>query len=152
MIYRLIIFLLINFAALAIGSYFTSKGVSSDWYEELAKAPWTPPGWFFGFAWTSIMVLFSIYMALLWPEMFHKKLLITLFSLQWVLNVIWNPTFFYFNNMLAGLFIIVMLTLLVGFILFMYWPELKYKSLLLLPYFVWLVIATSLNGYTLLKN
>jgi hypothetical protein len=37
--YRIIIFLLINFGALAIGSFFTGKGVPSDWYEGLIKAP-----------------------------------------------------------------------------------------------------------------
>jgi tryptophan-rich sensory protein len=53
MFYRLIIFLALNFAALAIGGLFTSKGVSSDWYAGIAKAPWTPPGWAFGAAWTT---------------------------------------------------------------------------------------------------
>ena len=45
MIYRLIAFLLLNFGALAIGGFFTGKGVTSDWYADLLKAPWTPPGW-----------------------------------------------------------------------------------------------------------
>jgi tryptophan-rich sensory protein len=44
------------------------------------------------------------------------------------------------------------LTALIGFFLFFYWPELKLKSALILPYFIWLIIATSLNGYILLKN
>ena len=40
MIYRIIIFLIINFGALALGGLFTSKGVPSEWYAGLAKAPW----------------------------------------------------------------------------------------------------------------
>jgi len=36
---RIIIFLLINFGALALGGLFTGKGVPSDWYQELNKAP-----------------------------------------------------------------------------------------------------------------
>jgi len=55
MIYRLITFLLLNFGALAVGGFFTGKGVPSYWYSDLIKAPWTPPGWVFGFAWTTIM-------------------------------------------------------------------------------------------------
>jgi tryptophan-rich sensory protein len=152
MIYRLVIFLVINFGALAIGSLFTSKGVPSDWYLGLAKAPWTPPGWMFGFAWTTIMICFSIYMAYLWPLVENKSYLIALFIIQWLLNVTWNPTFFYFHNVLAGLLIIVGLTLLIGFFLFYFWPVLKLKSLLILPYVIWLVIATSLNAYILYKN
>ncbi len=152
MIYRLIIFLALNFAALAIGGLFTSKGVPSDWYINIAKAPWTPPGWVFGFAWTVIMVCLGIYMAYAWPVIENKKLLICLYAVQWILNVGWNPTFFYYHNVLAGLLIISVLTALVGFILFFYWPELKLKSALIAPYLIWLLIATSLNSYILLKN
>ena len=152
MIYRLIIFLLINFGALAIGGFFSGKGVPSDWYKGLVKAPWTPPGWVFGFAWTTIMICFSVYLAYLWPVMENKNLLIALFIVQWILNVGWNPTFFYYHNILAGLFLIVSLTALIGFFLLFYWPELKLKSILILPYLIWLMIATSLNGYILLRN
>jgi len=152
MIYRLIIFLALNFAALAIGGLFTSKGVPSDWYLDMAKAPWTPPGWVFGSAWTFIMICFSVYMAYLWPNVENKNLLMGLFILQWILNAGWNPTFFYFHNILGGLFIISGLSLLIGFLLVFYWPQLKLKSALLLPYFIWLLIATSLNGYIYLKN
>lgn len=152
MIYRLIIFLALNFAALAIGGLFTSKGVPSDWYIDMAKAPWTPPGWVFGSAWTFIMICFSVYMAYLWPNVENKNLLMGLFILQWILNAGWNPTFFYYHNILGGLFIISGLTLLIGFLLVFYWPQLKLKSALLLPYFIWLLIATSLNAYIYLKN
>ena len=152
MIYRLIIFLLINFGALAIGRYFTVKGVPSDWYKGLNKAPWTPPGWVFGFAWTTIMICFSIYMAYIWPVAVNKSLLITLFVVQWILNVTWNPIFFYYHQTRWALVIITMLTVLVGVFLFYYWAELQLKSLLILPYLIWLLIATSLNGYVVLKN
>jgi benzodiazapine receptor len=152
MIYRLIIFLALNFGALAIGGMFTSKGVPSDWYIGIAKAPWTPPGWVFGAAWTTIMICYGVYMALAWPVIDNKNLLIGLFALQWILNTGWNPTFFYYHNVLAGFLIICALTALIGFILLFYWPELKIKSVLLLPYLIWLIIATSLNGYILFKN
>ncbi len=152
MIYRLILFLIINFGALAVGGFFTGKGVPSDWYSDLTKAPWTPPGWGFGFAWTMIMICFTVYMAYLWPIIANKKILIALFIFQWVLNVSWNPTFFYYHNVLIGLIIIIALTILVGIFLLLYWTEMKYKSILILPYFIWLIIATSLNYYILLKN
>lgn len=152
MIKRLIIFLLINFAALAIGGFYTGQGVSSDWYANLDKAPWTPPGWFFGFAWTTIMILFSFYMAYLWPKINNKKLLFGLYIVQWILNVGWNPTFFHFKNILGGLFVINTLTILVGIFFFFYYRELKLKSLLILPYLIWLIVATSLNAYILVQN
>lgn len=152
MIYRLIIFLVLNFGALALGGLFTSKGVPSEWYVNLNKAPWTPPGWVFGFAWTAIMICFSIYMAAAWRAIPNKKLLVILYSIQWILNVAWNPTFFYYNKVLVALFIISMLTVLIGFTLLYYRRTLQLKSILLVPYFAWLLIATSLNGYIYFNN
>ena len=152
MFLRLVIFLLINFAALGLGGLFTSGGVGSEWYAALDKAPWTPPGWVFGAAWTSVMICFSFYMAHLWPTAANKKLLLGLFILQWILNVGWNPVFFHFHNVGFGLAVISALTLLVGFFLVFYFPPLKLKSLLLLPYFIWVLIATSLNAYVLIQN
>ena len=152
MLPRLLIFLLLNFGALGIGGYFTGAGVRSDWYADLAKAPWTPPGWVFGFAWTSIMICFSIYMAFLWKTGIDKKRLASLYSLQWLLNVLWNPLFFYFHRTGLSMFDISALTLLVGYLLFHYRKDLLWKSALLLPYFIWLLIASSLNGFIVLGN
>ena len=102
MIYNLTIFLILNFGALALGSFFTLKAVTSQWYINLKKAPWTPPGWVFGSAWTIIMICFSFYITFLWPVIENKNFLLTLFVAQWVLNVGWNPTFFYLKKVLAG--------------------------------------------------
>lgn len=152
MFLRTLIFLILNFLALGLGSFFTADGVASLWYQNLAKAPWSPPGWMFGAAWTSIMICFSVYMAYLWPLVQSNKKLILLYAMQWILNVSWNPTFFYFHQISLAFFIIVGLTLLVAYFLFDYRLTLKLKSLLLLPYFIWLLIASSLNGYILIFN
>lgn len=152
MLTRLIIFFLLNFGALALGSLFTSKEVKAAWYIGLDKAPWTPPGWVFGFAWTLIMIGFSFYLSYLWPKFEQKKLFITLFVIQWILNVSWNPVFFYYHNVLGGFIIISALTLLITYYLFNFSTILNYKSVYILPYFLWLLIATSLNAYILIKN
>ena len=152
MILRIICFLVLNFLALGIGGIFTGKGVPSEWYVQLNKAPWTPPGWMFGFAWTSIMICFALYMAYLWPSLENKRTLVTLFGIQWMLNVAWNPLFFHFHYTGLALTCILGLTILIGYMLMTYWSTLNMKSALLLPYFIWLLIATSLNAYILLNN
>lgn len=152
MIYRLLFFLAINFGALALGGLFTTKGVPSDWYVTINKAPWTPPGWMFGFAWTTIMICFSIYMAQAWKFVRNKKLLVLLFSVQWILNVGWSPVFFYYHEVLPALIIIGALTLLTGFMFFFYRSMLQLRTLYILPYVIWLCIATSLNAYIYLMN
>ena len=152
MLARTLLFAIINFAALGLGGLFTSKGVSSIWYSSLQKAPWTPPGWVFGAAWTTIMICFAFFMALLWPKAENKQLLVGLFIAQWILNVLWNPVFFHYHHSSTGLLVIGLLTLLVGYFQFKFIPELNYSSLLVTPYLLWLIIATSLNGYIVFNN
>lgn len=152
MLIRLLIFLVINFAALGLGSLLMGTGPASDWYQNLNKAPWTPPGWVFGAAWTLIMICFAIYMAYGWDRISNRNTLLFLFIAQWILNVLWNPVFFRFHLVLPGLLIIAALTLLVGYMFFNYFPQLKALSILILPYLIWLLIATSLNGYIYVRN
>mgnify|MGYP000038247188 CR=1 FL=1 len=152
MIQRILIFLLINFGALALGGIFAGQGASSDWYQNLNKAPWTPPGWVFGVAWTAIMIAFSVYMDYLYGQVENKTQLGILFGIQWILNVAWNPAFFYFHQPMIGLIIISALTLLVLFFLIWYWKDLTWYSAFLLPYLIWLLIATSLNSYIVFNN
>lgn len=152
MIPRLILFLALNFGALALGGIFAGQGAVSDWYDGLQKAPWTPPGWVFGFAWTTIMICFSIFMSMAWEKVNDKKKFVLLFSIQWILNVGWNPSFFYYHNVLFGLIIICSLTLLIAYLLVDYYKKLGSLTFFLLPYLIWLCIATSLNGYILFMN
>ncbi|WP_142783324.1 TspO/MBR family protein [Changchengzhania lutea] len=145
------VFLIINFGALAIGSLLMANGPMTDWYNSLNQAPWTPPGWVFGTAWTTIMICFSVYMAYLYFEHPSTKLKL-MFLVQFILNIIWNYMFFNQHMVLLGLVVIVALTLVVAKFLFGYKNQLKAKSLLILPYFIWLIIATSLNAYIFLYN
>jgi len=149
---RLILFLILNFGALALGGLFTSTGVSSDWYQNMNQAPWTPQGWVFGAAWTFIMICFAFFMTFAYDVAKDKSMLITLFVAQWILNVGWNPVFFYFQEVLFGLIVISALTILVYYLLFKFSGSLKWKSLFILPYAIWLAIATSLNAYIYLYN
>jgi benzodiazapine receptor len=144
---RILFFLILNFLALYLGSLATTDGVTSDWYNQLLKAPWTPPGWVFGFAWTLIMICFAFYMAIALEKVEHVKTLLALYVLQWFLNVLWNPVFFHYQEVFAGLILILTLAHLVTFILFRYLKSMKLTSLLIVPYFIWLLIASSLNLY-----
>ncbi|SFT90698.1 TspO and MBR related proteins [Lishizhenia tianjinensis] len=147
-----VIFLVINFGALAIGGLFTTEGVSSTWYAELNKAPWTPPGWFFGFAWTTIMLCFSFYMEKLWRLEENKKQVLLIFLFQVLLNIGWNPLFFYLHEEALGLLVILALTLVVSFFLFNYRKQLGAASIFILPYFIWILVASSLNAYIVWMN
>ncbi len=150
--YYLLLFLVINFGGLALGSWLMDSGPTSGWYLALNKAPWTPPGWVFGAAWTLIMLCFSWYLAVLFTLRASRFLWI-LYSFQVLLNVSWNWVFFNQHSVGFALFIITLLALLIFYFIISYRNEtLKYTKYLLLPYFIWLCIATSLNAYVLLYN
>ena len=147
-----LVFGLLNFSGLYLGALSTTPGVSSDWYINLNQAPWTPPGFVFGLAWTSIMICFTAYMMLLWQEVSMRGQVKKLFLLSWVLNVLWNPVFFAMHQTSLALFIITGLLILLMIMAVRYLKLLGLKTLLIAPYILWLVIATSLNAYIILQN
>ncbi|MBA3898876.1 MAG: tryptophan-rich sensory protein [Bacteroidetes bacterium] len=151
---KLIIFLVLNFGALAIGSYFTGNGITSSWYQNLQKAPWSPPGFVFGIAWFTIMICFSFFMANITTgnKLISINILLIIYAAQWLLNVLWNPLFFKFQLPHIALIDIILLFMVVGIFLFLGFKQSLANGLLVLPYFIWLAIAVSLNAYIVVKN
>ena len=147
----LVLFLMINFGGLALGSWLMNNGPMTDWYLNLNKAPWTPPGWVFGAAWTTIMICFSFYLTSFFLKNYSKKKAI-LYGFQVVLNISWNYLFFNMHQVLIGLITIILLTILIFYFFLAYFKEQQKRSYLLLPYMIWLCIATSLNLYILTAN
>jgi len=151
--YQLVlVFLLINFGGLYVGNILMNNGPMSDWYTSLNQAPWTPPGWVFGFAWTTIMVCFSIYLAYLF-EWQNSTFLWLLYGLQVLLNVSWNYVFFNQHMTIFGLVVIVSLLIVILYYFLTFRAESLHKArFLLLPYIIWLSIAISLNLYVVIHN
>ena len=145
-------FFTLNFAALALGSLFTSPGINSVWFNSLEQAPWNPPGWMFGLAWTTIMICFTFYMTSLYSNSNRKIELLILFTAQWLLNVGWNIAFFHFQSPFWALIIISSLLIVLLIFMMSYLKKVKLMTLFIIPYIIWLMIATSLNIYILFKN
>ena len=146
-----ILFLVVNFSGLALGSWLMHNGPLSDWYTDLNQAPWTPPGAVFGIAWTLIMICFSIYLGKLFTESNGKNNL-GIFLFQFTLNVSWNFIFFNQHLVLLGFIAIVFLTSILFIYFFKFSNNVGNYRYLLLPYIIWLCIATSLNLYILVHN
>lgn len=150
----LILFFVLNFGGLALGGLATNSGVTGSWYQQLSKAPWTPPGWVFGTAWFLIMVCFSFFMAnslSKFPD--SNKMIIGLFCAQWVLNVAWNFIFFKAHQTGIALADISLLFILIAaMIVIARQSQSTVQVILLLPYIIWLTIAVSLNLYVVMKN
>ena len=151
-IYLLLLFLVINFGGLALGSYLMNDGPTSEWYINLNQAPWTPPGWVFGVAWTLIMFCFSIYLTYLF-SIRNSKFIMAIYTIAVILNISWNYIFFNQHFTHFGLVTIIALTLVILYFFISFGDgKLSKLKYLLLPYIIWLLIATSLNGYIVFNN
>ena len=144
--------LILNFGALAIGGLLMGGSpASNEWYISLNKAPWTPPGWVFGFAWTFIMICFTFYIYNVINIKKSLKFTLLLYILQWVLNVLWNPLFFKYH--LTILALITILLLFAVLLVMVFQVKTRQKHLFyILPYLLWLLIAISLNFYVVAYN
>ena len=147
----IVFFLVINLGSLALGSWLMNDGPRTEWYMNLNKAPWSPPGWLFGVAWTTIMVCFSILLAEIFSNKASKQVKIA-FTLQVFLNIIWNFIFFNQHLVLLGLVNIILLTTVIYYLFFITNKTKPKYSYLLVPYMIWSVLATSLNAYIVIYN
>jgi len=151
---RIVIFAILNFGALGIGGLLLGNPLTNTWYQQVHKAPWTPPGWVFGAAWFSIMVCYTAFMyysTRTVPFSIHRPVYL-FFIIQWVLNIMWNPIFFRWHMVGFGLIVIISLGVVVAYFTWYGFRNLTYAGLLMLPYLVWLAIAASLNAYVYLYN
>ena len=144
-------FLILNFSALCLGIILMNNGPMDSWYQTLNQAPWTPPNWVFGTAWSIVMICFSFYMTSL-AKLRTGSSLWGLYFLQLAFNIAWNYLFFNQHLVLLGSINLILLLGLISFFLVKNKKLLGYKTILIAPYFLWLLIANSLNIYILFNN
>lgn len=137
----------------AIGSIFTSAEIPT-WYAALNKPAWTPPSYVFPIVWTVLYILMGTAAWLLWqaPASAHPRAALGWFAIQLVLNGIWTPIFFGAHAIVAGLIIIVLLLIAIGFTMWTAAPIDRRATWLLAPYLVWVVYATTLNAGIVAMN
>ena len=144
----LILFIALCQSVGLLGSLFTMQEIAS-WYQTLVFPPIQPPSWIFGPVWTLLYTLMGIALWLLWkqPRSARRTSALRFFFLQLFLNGIWSPVFFGFHALGWAFVIIVCLVISVALLLFEL-AEVSKKSLwLLVPYFLWVMFATVLNGW-----
>ena len=149
----LVVFILLCFVVEIVSSFWTKETVST-WYPLLAKPSWTPPDWVFGPVWTCLYIMIAISGWLIYrAKHSHKRTIaLRLYGIQLALNFIWSFVFFSLQNPLLGLIDIVLLCLLISLTIIKAWPVRSLASILLIPYLVWVLYATSLNAGIWLLN
>lgn len=152
--YKFAVLLMINFGALALGAAWTDPGTNSDWYRLANQAPWSPPGWVFGAAWFTIGVTYSIMIAFLDNSTYrHLDQVQRWFWLSVILNIAWNPVFFGLHAVWTGVGVLLALAACIYYLVDFTRQTLGWKVAIFgMPYFLWLMIAISLNWYFAIMN
>ena len=144
---KVIISILACFAAGGIGSLFTSKAIPA-WYPGLKKPPYTPPNWVFGPVWTTLYILMGISAFLIWQKglsTYGVLLAFILFWVQLIFNALWSIIFFGVKSKGGGIIVIIVLWLLILVTIITSFQVSVWAGILLIPYILWVSVATYLN-------
>jgi tryptophan-rich sensory protein len=151
---RLIASILIPLIVGFIGSIVTITEIPT-WYATLSKPAWAPPNWLFGPVWTILYILMGIALYLVWREGLNRKdvrFAILIFGAQLVLNLLWSIVFFSYHALLGSFFLIMLLWLAILANIIAFSIISKPAGLLLVPYIVWVSIASYLNYSVYILN
>ncbi len=133
-------FLAATGAAAATGAMFNP----ADWYFGLKKPWWTPPGWVFPIAWTSLYLCMS-YAAMRVALLPGAGQALAFWALQIAFNTLWTPVFFGLHKLRAAMVVMVFLWLSVAAATWAFYQMDATAGLVMLPYLAWVSIAGALN-------
>jgi translocator protein len=131
-----------------------------DWYQELHKPSWAPPGWIFGPVWIVMYILIAISFGTVFSKTIGNELPFIV-ALPFVLNLIFNFAFVPIqfklkNNYVATVDIVLVLGTLLWALVALYVislklhietgsPSLGWIIYLNIPYLLWVTFATALQ-------
>ncbi len=136
-----------------MGAFFTGSS-SQQWYYSLNKPSWTPKQEVFTPIWTFLYLIVAAVAYFLWKEKpsSNRKKALFFWGLQLLANGLWSFSFFYFQNITLALWNLGLIVVLV-LILFHYAKKVSsMASVLLLPFFLWLLYAFCLNFSIWMQN
>jgi tryptophan-rich sensory protein len=135
--------LALSFAAGFVGSRFTP----SEWYQQLVKPSWTPPGAVFGPVWSVLYIMMGVAAWVVWRNGDFNRVVtpLTLFIFQLVLNALWSYLFFGLRRPDLAYVDIVILWVLIVLTTITFWRVSAAAGALLIPYLAWVTFASFLN-------
>jgi benzodiazapine receptor len=152
---RLIVSLGICLLPSVSGVLFTTRTTLGEWYANLNKPFFTPPGWLFGPVWTTLYLLMGVSAFLVWQKGIEKrpvKVALAMFLMQLFLNALWTPLFFGLQNPAAAFVEIILLWVAIVVTIVAMGKVSRLAALLLWPYVLWVSFAAVLNGSIWLLN
>jgi len=142
----------LSYLTAGIGGALTELG---PWYFALKHPDWKPPDPYFGVIWSVIFTLCAVSAGLAWrsaQSAEHKKRVVVLFGANAFLNILWSALYFKLQRPDWAVFEVVFLWLSIMLLVMGFWRLSKKASCLLIPYWVWVSVATVLNIETVKLN
>ncbi|XP_023017790.1 translocator protein [Leptinotarsa decemlineata] len=142
-----------------IGGILVSYSVRNEiksYYQKLKRPSWAPPTWLFGPVWTVLYILigFASYLVLTADpsniDLWLIPFVIYIFNL--LLNWLWTPIFFSLKDMRGALHEILIVDITAVLVAIQFYRVNQFAGYLIIPYIVWLSIATALNNSILELN
>ena len=155
----LLVFLAVSLGVAAVAGVSTFSTING-WYAEAEKTLWNPPNELFGPVWGVIYTVMGVAAWLVWrtPASPERSTALGLFGGQLAMNAAWTPLFFVLYDVAGGVALwialvwIVLLDFVVLATIVKFWPVNKIASVMLIPYWVWLLFATALNASIAVMN
>jgi len=126
---------------------------NNNWYQMLKKSKLTPPPIVFPIVWSFLYMTMVVSLATyIYNVGLTNPLGLTFFIIQLILNLSWSPVFFRFRRPDISLMIVL---LMLVFIFLTIWQFLKVSPIsgyILIPYLVWVSLASYLNFYIWMNN
>jgi translocator protein len=121
---------------------------TSAWYSQLIKPSWAPPAYLFGPVWTVLYILIAISFGRVFL-LISRKSIPAMIAIPFVLNLIFNLTFTYFqfglkSNILATIDILLVLATLIWAMIAIH-PHVRWITYIQIPYLLWVSFATVLQ-------
>ncbi|MEP7315406.1 MAG: TspO/MBR family protein [Sphingomicrobium sp.] len=128
----------------------SNSGFENGWYFKLVKPTFQPPGWVFGAVWTTLYTMLGIALATILsePDSKQRRTALALFGVQLGLNFAWSPIFFGAHMIDLALVVIVLMLLIATVAANLFRRIRPVAGWLMIPYLLWLCLATALNYET----
>jgi translocator protein len=141
----LLVWLLVAFAAAAVGGFASAS--AGEFYRDLVRPSWAPPGWLFGPVWTVLYALMGVAAWLVWRArgFGDARRALLVFVVQLAANALWTWLFFVWRQGgLAFAEILLLLALIVATMV-LFWRVSELAAVLLFPYLLWVSFASALT-------
>ena len=122
------------FIAAALGSLVTITGTDSWFMTELIKPEWQPPSYLFGPVWTVLYLLMGIALALILAQGAERREV-----------VLWSYLFFGWQMIGAAAVEIILLWIVIGVTMYLFYRIRPAAAYLLIPYIAWVTFAAILT-------